>query len=148
MMHILSIYFKCFGCFRGMLQVFYTDVAKIDRIVTMVVHVCCKRLSPMFHIFSRRGLQVCLSRCCICFTHMLQLFYLDVTYVCNVFHVFQMFQRYVASVSCRYCKSRSGCCKCFRDMLQAFVQNVSSVFGRIFASVFYLYVANVSHMLQ
>ena len=32
-----------------------------------------------------RMLQVCLSGCCICFTHMLQLFYLDVAYVCNIF---------------------------------------------------------------
>jgi hypothetical protein len=58
-----------------MLQVFRIDVAKVDQKVTyvaMVVHVCCK----------------CLSRCCICFTHMLQIFYLDVAYVCNCFRCF------------------------------------------------------------
>jgi hypothetical protein len=29
--HVASVYFKCFRCFRGMLQVFYMDVAKVDR---------------------------------------------------------------------------------------------------------------------
>jgi hypothetical protein len=54
----------------------------------------------MFHLFSRRMLQVCLSGCCICFTHMLQVYYLDVAYVCNVFQVFfQVFQMHVSSVS-------------------------------------------------
>jgi hypothetical protein len=36
------------GYFRGMLQVFYMDVAKVDRYVAyvaMVVHVCCKIFS-------------------------------------------------------------------------------------------------------
>jgi hypothetical protein len=86
-----------------MLQVFHTVVAKVDRdvaYVAMVVHVCCKSLSPMFHLFSKRMLQVCLSGCCICFTHMLQVYYLDVAYVCNVFQVFfQVFQMHVSSVS-------------------------------------------------
>jgi hypothetical protein len=47
-----------------------------------------------------------------------------------MFQVFPMFQRYVASISYRYYKSRSGCCiccKCFIGMSQAFVQSVSSV---------------------
>jgi hypothetical protein len=63
--------------------VFHMDVAKVDwdvAYVTMVVHVCCKRLSSMFHM-----LQVCLFGCCICFTHMLHVFYLDVVFVCNGF---------------------------------------------------------------
>jgi hypothetical protein len=47
----------------------------------------------MFHLFFRVCLQVCLSGCCICVTHMLQVFYLDVVYVCNG-------------------------CKCFRHMFQ------------------------------
>jgi hypothetical protein len=37
----------CLKCFRGMLQVSYADVAKVDRDVAhvaMVVHVCCKLL--------------------------------------------------------------------------------------------------------
>ena len=54
-------------------------------------------------VFFRRMLQVCLSGCCICFTHMLQVFYLNVAYVCNGFHEFssvlQVFQTHDASVS-------------------------------------------------
>jgi hypothetical protein len=37
-----------------MFHVFCTDVAKVDRdvaYVTMVVHVCCKCLFPMFNLF-------------------------------------------------------------------------------------------------
>ena len=37
-----------------MLQVFYIDVAKVDRnvaYVAMVVHVCCKLLFSMFYLF-------------------------------------------------------------------------------------------------
>jgi hypothetical protein len=57
---------------------FHMDVAKIERdveYVAMVVHVCCKRLFSMFHLF----LDVCCKNvylCCIYFTHMLQIFYL------------------------------------------------------------------------
>ena len=84
---------------------FRMDVAKIDRdvaYVAMVVHVCCKRLFPIFYLFFRRMLQVCLFGCCICFTHMLQMFYLDVAYVYNGFQVF------------------SGVCEFFRRMFQVF----------------------------
>ena len=53
---------------------------------------------------------------------------------CNsMFQVFQMFQRYVVSVLCGCCKSRSGyciCCNGYTRMLQAYVLNVSSVFRR------------------
>ena len=67
---------------------FNMDVKQVDRdvaYVAMVVHVCCKRLFSMFHLFFRRMLQVCLSECCICFTHMLQVFCLDVAYVLQWF---------------------------------------------------------------
>ena len=54
-------------------------------------------------IFSRCMLQVCLFGCCICFTHMLQVFYLDVAYVLQWFlSVFRYF------------------CKCFRCLFQVF----------------------------
>jgi hypothetical protein len=113
--------------------VFHMGVAKVDHgvtCVTMVVHISCKRLFPLFHLFSRRMLQVCLSRCCICFTYMLQVFYMDVAYVCNGFQVFSYvfaivsdtcfkcficLQMYVASVASRCFKSRSGCCTCCKD---------------------------------
>jgi hypothetical protein len=71
-----------------MLCVFCMDVAKVNRDVAMVAHVCCKSLFPMFHLFFKRMLQVCLFRCCIYFTHMLRVLYLDVAYVCNDFQVF------------------------------------------------------------
>jgi hypothetical protein len=46
-------------------------------------------------------------------------------------HMFQVFRRYIVSVSYGCCKSRLGhciCCNGFVRMLQAFVHNVSSVF--------------------
>jgi hypothetical protein len=53
-LHASSVCFKCFICFRCMLQVFHTDVAKVDRDVAHVamdVRVCCKLLFSMFHLF-------------------------------------------------------------------------------------------------
>jgi hypothetical protein len=52
--------------------VFRMDVAKVDRniaYVAMVAHVCCKRLFPMFHLFS--------YICCKCV-------YLDVAYISHI----------------------------------------------------------------
>jgi hypothetical protein len=116
-------------------QLFRMNVAKIDRdiaYVTMVVHICCKRLFPMFHLFFRRILQVCLSWCYICFTYtyMLQVFYPDVAYVCNDFQVFSCvfaiisdacfkyficLRTYVTSVASGCFKSRSGITHCFKS---------------------------------
>jgi len=73
-------------------------------------------------VFSGRMLQVCLSGCCICFTHTLHVFYLDVAYGCNGFQVFscvfliQVFQKHVSSVS-----------TVFRRMLQLLYLDVSKV---------------------
>ena len=67
-----------------MLQVFNVDVEKVERdvaYVVMTIHVCCKRLFQMFHLFFKRMLQLCLSGCYICFTHMLQVFYLNIAYI-------------------------------------------------------------------
>jgi hypothetical protein len=50
-LHVAGV---CFKCFRGMLQVFYTDVAKVDQdvaYVAMIVHVYYKFLCSMFHLF-------------------------------------------------------------------------------------------------
>jgi hypothetical protein len=107
-------------CCKHMIQVFQLlqmyDVAKVDRndaYVAVVERECCKRLFPMFHLFFQTYIASCLSGCCICFTHMLQVFYPDVEYVCNGFQVFldvflsfQLFMTYVACVSPRCCKSR------------------------------------------
>jgi hypothetical protein len=51
--------------------VFHADVASVDwdvAYVAMIVHLYCKHLSPMFHLFFRRILQLYLFGCCICFT--------------------------------------------------------------------------------
>jgi hypothetical protein len=87
----------------------------------------CTRMFPMFHLFFRSMLQVCLSGFCISFTYMLQVFYLDVAYVCNGFQVFsdvfckclrrmlqefQLFLTYVVSVLSGFCKSRLRYCTC------------------------------------
>ena len=86
---------------------FHTDVTKVDQdvaYVAMVVYVCCNFYSQCFIYFSdvcckrvyldvamweaRYITQVCLSGYYIYFTHMLQVFYLDVAYVCNSFQEF------------------------------------------------------------
>jgi hypothetical protein len=106
--------------------VFHKDIANVNQdvvYVAMVVHVYCKLLFPMFYyFFFIHMLQVCLSGSCICFTHMLQMFYLDVAYVWKGFKCFSgvfacasdacfkcfiCLQTYVASVACRRFKSRS-----------------------------------------
>jgi hypothetical protein len=110
-----------------MLQVFQMDVEKVDRDVVLVIRVCGKPLFSMFHFFLYM-LQVCLSICCICFTHMLQVFYLNVAFVALAIHVcckcmFQIFKTYVASVL-------SGCCICcsaHTHVLQTYIVYVPSV---------------------
>jgi hypothetical protein len=60
--------------FRGMLQAFHMNVVKVDRDVAcgvMVVHVCCKRLSPMFHLFFQ--------------TNVASVFHPDVAHVSHIF---------------------------------------------------------------
>jgi hypothetical protein len=103
----VSSVFRCFVC---MFQVFHADVAKVNRdvaYVAVIIHICCKVYVPNVSFVFQHMLQVCLSVCCICFTHMMQVFYLDVSYVCNrffkCFHVFlhvfmRMFRMYVALV--------------------------------------------------
>ena len=76
--------------FRGILQVFHMDVAKIYRDVAhvaMVVHVCCKRPFQMFHLLFQ-------------------------TYVVSVLiWMLHMFHTYVARVCFK-------CFSCFSLMLQ------------------------------
>jgi hypothetical protein len=72
-LHVASVHFKYFRCFKGMLQVFHMDVAKVDWVVAyveMVVYVCCKLLFLMFHLFFS-------DACCKCV-------YIDVAYVASV----------------------------------------------------------------
>jgi hypothetical protein len=101
-----------------MLQVLQIDVTKVDQdvaYVAIVVDICCKLLFLMFHLFFIRILQVCLSRCYICFTYMLQVFYLDVAYVWNGFKCF----------SCVFASISYACFKCF-ICLQTYVAIVAS----------------------
>jgi hypothetical protein len=75
-----------------MLQLYHVDVVKVDRdvvYVAIIIYVCCKLLFSMFQLFFRCMLQVCLSKYCTCFTHMLHVFYLDVAYILQWF--FQAF---------------------------------------------------------
>jgi hypothetical protein len=83
MMYVASVHLKCFRCFRCM---FHMDVAKVDRDITyiaMVVHVRCKHMSPMFHLFFSNTYCKCIyldvaNICCKSFICMF-------TYVCNGF---------------------------------------------------------------
>jgi hypothetical protein len=103
--HVVRVCFKCFRYFRGMLQVLYIDVVKVDRDaahVVMDIHVCFKCMFEMFHLFQTNVVSVlfgcCKNRfeCCI---------YMHVASLC--FKCFQVFHMYV--------------CKCFIWMLHMFV---------------------------
>jgi hypothetical protein len=79
--HVANVSFKCFRYFKGMLQMFHMDVAKVNRDIAhviMVVYLCFK--------------------CMFCFRRMLQVFYLDVakvdlnvTYICKCFRCFHTY---------------------------------------------------------
>jgi hypothetical protein len=99
----------CCKCFRDMLRAFVQNVSyvpyvcckRFDLDVTYVSHICCNNMFfQMFHMFqsyvaaSVFMLQVAsvLSRCCIYFTYMLQMYVLHISSVSNVcciqvFHV-------------------------------------------------------------
>jgi hypothetical protein len=116
--------------FQGVLQVFYIDVAKVDRVdvahVAMVIQVCFKYKVPNVSFVSS-GCCKSISRCCI-YMQVLKMF----SYVyCKCFHLdvcngytrcFKFFW-YFASVSEVCCK----CCNCFRHMLQVFHLDVAKV---------------------
>jgi hypothetical protein len=62
---------------------------------TYVANVCPQCFICVF----RRMLQVRLSECCICFTHMLQVFYLNVVYVAVIFkRFFKCFYKFFRSM--------------------------------------------------
>jgi hypothetical protein len=103
-----------------MLQVFHPDVAYI----AMAIHVCCKCIVPnvlavsdvrckcfiwLLHMFHTYVVSV-LSRYCICFTHMLQVCYLDGACVSHIF-----------------CKCFIWICIYLTHMLQVLHLNVSYV---------------------
>jgi hypothetical protein len=107
-----------------MFHLFYTDVAKVDQdvvYVALIIHVCCKRLFPMFYLFFQMYVTSVYLDVTYVFTHMLQVFYLDVTYVLQWF----------SSVSC------------VSSSVSMHVSNVLSVFIRIL-QVLYLDVAYIA----
>jgi hypothetical protein len=90
--------------------------------VAMVVHIYWS-IPNVSSVFLDVLLQKCLYGCCIRFTHILQIFYLDIAYVCNGFQVFFIcfisvsetcfkgficLQTYVVSVASKCFKSKSG----------------------------------------
>jgi hypothetical protein len=96
MLHILQVFF------RVMLETFVQNISSVLDVS------CNKCFILMLHMFPTYVASV-LSGCCICFTHILQVFYLDVAYVshmcCNtIFKCFICVRRmlhpvfYVASV--------------------------------------------------
>jgi hypothetical protein len=71
------------------------------------------------------------------------------------FKVFQLFQRYVASVVYQCCKSRSGCCNiaiaihvCFKCIFQIFYLFQTYVTSVLYGCCIYMHVESVSYMLQ
>jgi hypothetical protein len=105
--HVASAHFNYFICFREMLQLFHTDVAKVDQdivYVIMVIHVCCKCSSKMFHLCFWTYCYKCVYLDVTYVSHIYcKCFYLDMAYVCNGFQVFFMYFY-----------------KCFRSMFQVF----------------------------
>jgi hypothetical protein len=97
--HVSSLCFKCFSSFRCTFQLLRADVAKVDQdiaYVAMVAHVCCKRLSLMFHLFLYMYVASVSDACLKCF-------------ICLLW--------YVASVAFECFKNRSRCCTCWNDVL-------------------------------
>jgi hypothetical protein len=98
-----------FQCFRGMLQVFYTDVTKVDLDIAFVAKVCTRMLQASVHNVSSVFQTYVVSVSSV-FFYMLQVLHLDVSKVDLVLHmllgyirmfqVFHLFQTYVR-------------CKCF-----------------------------------
>jgi hypothetical protein len=115
----ISVYFICFKYFIGMLQVFHIDVAKVDRNVAMTIHVCCKRLFQMFHLFFQTyvasvfiGMLYIFSRkCCKCFFWMLYMFLM-------AFQVFSVFSKCFRRMFQVCYLSLDVCCKCSIWMFQ------------------------------
>jgi hypothetical protein len=103
-LHVASIYFKCF---RGMLQVFYINVTKVDLEVA--------RVAMVFSSICRK--------CFICFRRMLQVFYLDVAKVDLDVAYTCMLQAYVSSISA----VSYVCRKCFILMLHMFCNGYKRV---------------------
>jgi hypothetical protein len=112
------------------------DIAKIDRdiaYIAMVVHVCCKLLFSMFHLFFSEVCCKCVLDVAYVFIHILQVFYLDVAYVLQWIQVFFWF----------FSSVLDACFKCFiifRRMLHLLHLDISKL-DRISPLVFYCLVS-------
>jgi hypothetical protein len=81
--------FKCFRCFRGMSQLLHMDVIKVDWDELHMLHIFASLFSYMLQAFWKKMFQKyvevsVLRGRCIFFTHMLQVFYLNVAYVSHI----------------------------------------------------------------
>jgi hypothetical protein len=98
-----------------MLQWLYTHVARVcSKCFVCFSDICCKCFIWMLHMFRTYVVSV-LSRYCICLHRLSSVFrrYASASDICcksfrQMLQVFRLFQTYVASVSSRCCKSRSG----------------------------------------
>jgi hypothetical protein len=69
--------------------VFQIDVVKVDQDIAMIYILMLQAFVPsVLSVFSDVCCKYVLFGCCICFTYMLQVFYLDVAFVCNGFKCF------------------------------------------------------------
>jgi hypothetical protein len=98
--HVVNVYFRCF---KGVLQLFHIDVAKLDRHVfahiASVSEVCCKSLFKMYHLFEMYVENI-LSGCCICYKG-------HVASVCSKYFI--RFSRMLQLFLSECCRSRSRC---------------------------------------
>jgi hypothetical protein len=95
--------------------VFHMDVVKVDRdvvYVAMVVHLCCKLLFSMFHLF----FQTYVASVLIWMLHMFRAYVVCVLFGCYV--CLQWFQVFFASIS-------DTCFKCFISLM-TYVASVAS----------------------
>jgi hypothetical protein len=92
--HVVSVCFQVFQLFLQVYCKFFIQMLQSGSGYCICCNGCTRMLQAsvpnVSFVFSRRMLQACLFGCCIYFTHMLQIFYLDVVYVYNSFQVFFM----------------------------------------------------------
>ena len=83
-MYVASVQFKCFSFFRDMLQIFHTDVAKVDQMLHILQWLCmyvanmCPNVSSVFSDVCCKCVYLDVAYvshiCCECFIWMLRLF--------------------------------------------------------------------------
>ena len=73
-MYVVSVLYQCCICCNGCTRMLQRSVTNVSSVFS---DECCKCV---------------LFGCCICFTHILHVFYLDVAYICKGFQVFSTFK--------------------------------------------------------